>query len=45
MEDLRNTVHESQCPKRKEELIKEAEAKLDRSLKTKTLVVSDSTFG
>ena len=38
-----NTVHESQCPKRKEELIKEAE-KLDRRLKTKTLVVSDSTF-
>ena len=39
-----NTVHESQCPKRKEELIKEAEEKLDGSLKTKTLVVSDSTL-
>ena len=35
-----NTVHESQCPKRKEELIKEAEEKLDQSLKTKTLVVN-----
>ena len=31
-----DTVHESQCPKRKEELVKEAEEKLDRSLKTKT---------
>ena len=39
-----NTVHESQCPKRKKELIKEVEEKLDRRLKTKTLVVSDSTL-
>ena len=39
-----NTVHESQCPKRKEELIKEAEEKLDQSLKMKILVVFDSTL-
>ena len=39
-----NTVHKSQCPKRKEELIKEAEEKLDQSLKAKTLVVPDSTL-
>ena len=39
-----DTVRESQCPKRKEELIKEAEEKLDRNLKTKTLAVSESTL-
>ena len=37
-----NTVHESQCPGREEKLIKEAEEKLDRSLKTKTQIASDS---
>ena len=38
------TVHEGVCPKRRAEKEPEEEEKLDRELKTKTLIVSDSTL-
>ena len=38
------TVHEGICPKRRAEKEREEEEKLDRELKTKTLIVSDSTL-
>ena len=40
----RQTVHEGICPKRRAEKEREEEEKLDRELKTKTLIVSDSTL-
>ena len=38
------TVHERICPKRRTEKEREEEEKLDCELKTKTLIVSDSTL-
>ena len=38
------TVHQGICPKRRAEKEREEEEKQDRELKTKTLIVSDSTL-
>ena len=39
-----NTVHEGQCPKRMAEKERQEEQKLDRELKNKTIIISDSTL-
>ena len=39
-----NTIHEGQCPKRMAEKERQEEQKLDRELKNKTIIISDSTL-
>ena len=39
-----NIVHEGQCPKRMAEKEQQEEQKLDRELKNKTIIISDSTL-
>ena len=39
-----NTVHEGQCPKRMAEKERQEEQKLDRELKNKTIIISDSNL-